>query len=198
MQSTLLALAALALCASAVQVQLNTPTGTWKAGSTVAITWTSNPADTAVPAGTVGQLVLMKVNGNPNNMTPVQTLGNAAAEQGTFNWQIPAGIANAADYAIQWQWANQPTSTYKYTGQIAIQGGSGTLTASTATTSASASTSGSATATRTTSTTTLTVVVTPTAIPTASVKLGNAAAPTGAPKWGVAAAMVAAAAAAAL
>ncbi|ORZ30699.1 hypothetical protein BCR44DRAFT_35154 [Catenaria anguillulae PL171] len=203
---SLLALLALApALAAALQVTVNTPSTPWTAGSSVPITWTTS-ADGPVPSGTQGSLWLVKVNGNPDNMTPVAQIAsglNANAGQATFN--VPAGIVNAADYALQWRWAGQDASTFKYSAPFAVQGGTGatsifvtgtdtinpTATAS-RTGSATATTTGTTSATTTVSrsTSTVTVTATPTSSRAQATPTETAGAAAGVRAGGVAAAAV--------
>ncbi|KAI9217537.1 hypothetical protein BC828DRAFT_390927 [Blastocladiella britannica] len=195
MHSSALPLVALLAClahlVAAIDVTLVTPTDSaWVAGKPNTFTWTySATTNEAVPVGTTATLVLMKQNGNPNNMTPLVTLATGVdPTKGSITAALPAGLVNAGDYALQWQWTGQPSTTWKYTGVVAVTGGAATTSGSTTSTSTTSTSSTSTTSTtsstttssssssstsstsKTTSTSTTTVTPKPTTVvPTASV-----------------------------
>ncbi|ORZ33425.1 hypothetical protein BCR44DRAFT_1438475 [Catenaria anguillulae PL171] len=170
----LLGLALVALAANATQVTLNTPNGPWRAGSTVTLTWSVDQNAQGVPDGTLGKIVLMKVNGNVNNMTPVaEIFSSVRPEAGTQQWQVPQTIVNGDDYALKWEWIGQPTSTFRYSAVFPVTGGSGQqsnfINTATTTTGSATAASATTTTTATRSTTTITVTATrQTATPSAT------------------------------
>ncbi|KAJ3367990.1 hypothetical protein GGF31_006947 [Allomyces arbusculus] len=155
----LVALLALVLAAAgslnAANVQLNTPPSGWKAGDTVTISWTFDPSATGPAAGTPGTLNLMRVNGDPNNMQLVSTIGAVTAADGSLKYTVPSDLANGSDYALQYSWADSSKDTFRYTGPFAVTGGTGSVVSNSATTSSgTATTTGSSTTTSATSTST--------------------------------------------
>ncbi|KNE71732.1 hypothetical protein AMAG_16038 [Allomyces macrogynus ATCC 38327] len=167
----LVALLALVLAAAgslnAANVQLNTPPSGWKAGDTVTISWTFDSSASGPAAGTPGTLNLMRVNGDPNNMQLVSTIGAVTAADGSLKYTVPSDLANGSDYALQYSWADSSKDTFRYTGPFAVTGGTGSVISNSATTSSgTATTTGSSTATSATSTSTTSSSTSTTATPT--------------------------------
>ncbi|KAI9168636.1 hypothetical protein H9P43_008025 [Blastocladiella emersonii ATCC 22665] len=183
MKHHLVALLALALAAVAAvhagQVTLSTPTAPWTAGSTVPISWTFDPAAQGAPAGTTGSVVLMRVNGNPDNMTPIAAIGAARPEAGSMSWIVPAGIVNGVDYALQWRWDGLDAATFKYSAPFAVQGGTGQTSVFISATSTSASRSATTSATTTSAASTTTTSASASATSTGSASAKSASTATG-------------------
>ncbi|KAJ3359433.1 hypothetical protein GGF32_009359 [Allomyces javanicus] len=118
-------LAALAPHAAyAAQITFITPTAPFIAGQSGTITWSYDAAATGAPAGALGTLSLTRINGNPNNMTPITTIAREVdPTAGSFTWSVPADLPNASDYALQFQWAGASDAATRFSGTFSVTGG---------------------------------------------------------------------------
>ncbi|KNE65501.1 hypothetical protein AMAG_19478 [Allomyces macrogynus ATCC 38327] len=165
---TLVVIAALALVAHAAQVTVNTPTGTWSAGSTVTITWAYDPSAQGVQSGIGATLTLMKVNGSPDNMTPITDIGIVQGPEGSFKWTVPTNLVAGTDYAVKFAWDGQPQDTFKYSGAFPISSSITAPISSSTTSSATTTSTSSSSSTTTTSSSTTTSSATKTTATTTS------------------------------
>ncbi|KNE54016.1 hypothetical protein AMAG_00011 [Allomyces macrogynus ATCC 38327] len=110
--------------AHAAQITFITPTAPFIAGQSGTITWSYDPAATGAPAGALGTLSLTRINGNPNNMTPITTIAREVdPTSGSFTWSVPADLPNASDYAFQFQWAGAADAATRFSGTFSVTGG---------------------------------------------------------------------------
>ncbi|KAI9216266.1 hypothetical protein BC828DRAFT_409632 [Blastocladiella britannica] len=132
--------------AEAADVNLQTPPAL-QALQTVTFGWSYSTDQGLASVGSKGTLVLVKVNGDINQVTPVVTIASGInPADGSITYQVPGNLPKAFDYALQWQWDNQPTQAFRYSAPFAVGGGSsdgpkGTGTGSRTATSAAPSSS---------------------------------------------------------
>ncbi|KNE64902.1 hypothetical protein AMAG_10568 [Allomyces macrogynus ATCC 38327] len=109
--------------AHAAQITFITPTSPFIAGQSGTITWSYDPAATGAAPGALGTLSLTRINGNPNNMTPITTIAREVdPSAGSFTWTVPADLPNASDYAFQFQWAGAADAATRFSGTFFSHG----------------------------------------------------------------------------
>ncbi|KAI9173015.1 hypothetical protein H9P43_007146 [Blastocladiella emersonii ATCC 22665] len=128
---------ALASAATAIDVSINTPAVTgWAAGSTQTVTWGYDATKRAAPEGAKGTLQLLRINGNPENISDdnvVATLARVVdAAAGSAAITAPADLASGDDYALRFVFTDAPASAApRFSATFKITGGSGTAPAAT-------------------------------------------------------------------
>ncbi|KAJ3362084.1 hypothetical protein GGF32_006538 [Allomyces javanicus] len=149
--------AAILPAALAGAVTVNSPLKPWAAGTDETLTWSYDAAGKGPDADAPVKVMLMRVNGDLNNMVPMTELGTTTPAAGSLKFKVPTNLPESGDYAVQFAVGTDPAG-WKYTGVFAVTGGkpdlqqlSGTSTTATSGT-ATATTTGTSTATETHST----------------------------------------------
>ncbi|KAJ3374143.1 hypothetical protein GGF31_008359 [Allomyces arbusculus] len=150
--------AAILPAALAGSVTVNSPLKPWAAGTDETLTWSYDAAGNGPDADAPVKVMLMRVNGDLNNMVPMTELGTTTPAAGSLKFKVPTNLPESADYAVQFAVGTDPAG-WKYTGVFAVTGGkpdlqqlSGTSTTGTTSGTATATTTGTSTATETSTT----------------------------------------------
>ncbi|KNE67569.1 hypothetical protein AMAG_12021 [Allomyces macrogynus ATCC 38327] len=147
--------AAILPAALAGSVTVNSPLKPWAAGTDETLTWSYDAAGKGPDADAPVKVMLMRVNGDLNNMVPMTELGTTTPSAGSLKFKVPTNLPESGDYAVQFAVGTDPAG-WKYTGVFAVTGGkpdlqqlSGTSTTGSTSGTATATTTGTSTATET-------------------------------------------------